>query len=269
MNAYPAPEIPVILLSIVTFASAYLSGSIPVAWLIARWATGKDLRRMGSGNVGVMNTALSVARWAGLIAFLGEITKGVLVVVYPPLLGADETMIGLGDCRGRYWHSLASLVGIQRRARQHRRFSCLRSDLVSEFAAPGGVLDHGVCSVQQVVLCHEGNPHSAPVHFLVCQPLGMVHPHRPGAKPALSERPTTLQRRSPADQTALVEPLGLPHQPAAPWALGAVTVLRWPRKTIVKVILILFRSITLFLRKQKAFLLGNANTGHFYSVLTA
>ena len=40
----------------------YLIGSIPVAWIVAKLVTGQDLRQMGSGNVGVMNTALSVAR---------------------------------------------------------------------------------------------------------------------------------------------------------------------------------------------------------------
>ncbi len=35
---------------------------------------------MGSGNVGVMNVALSATRWAGLIVFLGEAAKGLVAV---------------------------------------------------------------------------------------------------------------------------------------------------------------------------------------------
>ena len=58
----------------------YLLGSIPLAWIVARLVTGKDLRTLGSGNVGVMNVALSVTRWAGLLVFLGELFKGVLAV---------------------------------------------------------------------------------------------------------------------------------------------------------------------------------------------
>jgi glycerol-3-phosphate acyltransferase PlsY len=83
------------LLAIGCFAGAYLLGSIPVAWLLARWVTGQDLRRMGSGNVGVMNTALSVARWVGLIVFLTEIAKGVLAVAIPRWLGANDFLISL------------------------------------------------------------------------------------------------------------------------------------------------------------------------------
>ena len=73
----------------------YLLGSIPVAWLIAKGVTGKDLRQMGSGNVGVLNTAISVARWAGLLVFLAEATKGTLAVVLARALGGDEIAIGL------------------------------------------------------------------------------------------------------------------------------------------------------------------------------
>ena len=73
----------------------YLLGSIPVAWLVAKLVTGHDLRQMGSGNVGVMNTALSVHRWAGLLVFVAEIAKGVLAVVASRALDGSETAIGL------------------------------------------------------------------------------------------------------------------------------------------------------------------------------
>jgi glycerol-3-phosphate acyltransferase PlsY len=68
----------------------YLLGSIPVAWILARVVTGQDLRQLGSGNVGVMNTALSVARWAGLLVFLAEAAKGVLAVILARMLGGGE-----------------------------------------------------------------------------------------------------------------------------------------------------------------------------------
>ncbi|MFQ5942293.1 MAG: glycerol-3-phosphate acyltransferase [Anaerolineales bacterium] len=60
--------------------AGYLLGSIPIAWIVAKLVTGKDLRTLGSGNVGVMNVAISVTRWAGLLVFLGEAAKGVLAV---------------------------------------------------------------------------------------------------------------------------------------------------------------------------------------------
>ncbi|HEX9674965.1 MAG TPA: glycerol-3-phosphate acyltransferase [Anaerolineales bacterium] len=62
-------------------SAGYLLGSIPLAWIVTRLVTGKDLRNLGSGNVGVMNVALSVTRWAGLLVFLGEAAKGALAVL--------------------------------------------------------------------------------------------------------------------------------------------------------------------------------------------
>lgn len=81
---------------VVLIAAGYLLGSIPVAWLVARLVTGQDLRRVGSGNVGVMNVALSVARWAGLLVFLAEAAKGALAVALARSLGGGEIGVGLG-----------------------------------------------------------------------------------------------------------------------------------------------------------------------------
>jgi glycerol-3-phosphate acyltransferase PlsY len=81
-----------ILLSIL---AGYLIGSIPMAWIVTKLVTGRDLRDVGSGNVGVMNVALSVARWAGLIVFLFEALKGVLAVILARQLIGTELGIGL------------------------------------------------------------------------------------------------------------------------------------------------------------------------------
>ena len=68
----------------------YLIGSIPVAWILTKLVSGQDLRALGSGNVGVMNTALSVHRWTGALVFLAEILKGVGAVWVSRYFGADE-----------------------------------------------------------------------------------------------------------------------------------------------------------------------------------
>lgn len=74
--------------------AGYLLGSIPVAWLITELVAHKDLRKLGSGNVGVMNTAISVHRWTGLIVFAAELAKGVLAVVIPRALDGSEIAVG-------------------------------------------------------------------------------------------------------------------------------------------------------------------------------
>ena len=56
---------------------AYLLGSIPFSYLIAR-AKGVDLKRVGSGNVGATNVARSVGLPYGVLAFLLDWGKGAL-----------------------------------------------------------------------------------------------------------------------------------------------------------------------------------------------
>jgi glycerol-3-phosphate acyltransferase PlsY len=75
--------------------AGYFIGSIPFAWIVSRLVTGQDLRQMGSGNVGVLNTALSVSRWAGLLVFVAEATKGILAVILARGVGGGEIDIFL------------------------------------------------------------------------------------------------------------------------------------------------------------------------------
>ena len=74
----------------------YLLGSIPVAWILTKLVTDQDIRKMGSGNVGVMNVMLSVSRWAGLLVFLAEAIKGILAVVIGQAFGGGDIVLSAG-----------------------------------------------------------------------------------------------------------------------------------------------------------------------------
>ena len=56
-------------------ALAYLLGSIPFSYLVAR-SRGIDVRTVGSGNVGATNVMRSAGRAAGLAAFFLDFLKG-------------------------------------------------------------------------------------------------------------------------------------------------------------------------------------------------
>ena len=56
---------------------AYLLGSVPFAFLIAR-AHGKDLRTIGSGNIGATNLARAAGRKWGYTCFALDVLKGLL-----------------------------------------------------------------------------------------------------------------------------------------------------------------------------------------------
>jgi glycerol-3-phosphate acyltransferase PlsY len=64
-----------ILVRVTVMAAAYLLGSIPFSYLVAR-RRGVDVRAVGSGNVGATNVMRSVGRGAGLLAFALDFLKG-------------------------------------------------------------------------------------------------------------------------------------------------------------------------------------------------
>jgi glycerol-3-phosphate acyltransferase PlsY len=57
---------------------AYLLGSIPFSYIVAR-RRGVDVRRVGSGNVGATNVMRNVGKAAGLAAFALDFLKGLAV----------------------------------------------------------------------------------------------------------------------------------------------------------------------------------------------
>ena len=60
--------------------TAYLIGSIPSAYLIARTYKNIDIRSAGSGNVGGMNTYSVVGLFPGIITVLLDMAKGAAAV---------------------------------------------------------------------------------------------------------------------------------------------------------------------------------------------
>jgi len=67
---------------------AYLVGSFPTAYLVVKKITGQDIKKVGSGNIGAMNTARALKNFGkeklAIIGFLAvliiDMTKGALAV---------------------------------------------------------------------------------------------------------------------------------------------------------------------------------------------
>ena len=58
----------------------YFLGSIPTAYIVTRLKTGKDIRKLGGGNVGGLNTLKEVGLIPAIIGTLIDISKGAAVV---------------------------------------------------------------------------------------------------------------------------------------------------------------------------------------------
>jgi len=59
---------------------AYLLGAIPFGFLLVKWKTGRDVRSLGSGNIGATNVLRTLGRLPGIITLLLDIGKGGLAV---------------------------------------------------------------------------------------------------------------------------------------------------------------------------------------------
>jgi glycerol-3-phosphate acyltransferase PlsY len=108
--------VPVNLSQILILAiGGYLIGSIPIAYLITRLLTGRDIRRLGTGNVGVMNTIRQAGFPAGMLAFVGEGSKGAAAYTLGRALSNnDERLIlltGLAAMVGVNWSIFLGFAG--------------------------------------------------------------------------------------------------------------------------------------------------------------
>ena len=73
--------------SILLVIGAYLLGSVPSAYLVARWSRGVDIRRYGSGNVGATNLLKITSKWLAILVIIFDLGKGAVMVWIAQLLG--------------------------------------------------------------------------------------------------------------------------------------------------------------------------------------
>lgn len=76
-------------------AGAYLLGSIPFSFVVARLFGVADVRRVGSGNVGATNVMRSAGVVAGLIAFALDTSKGAVATAVAASLSDDPWLPAL------------------------------------------------------------------------------------------------------------------------------------------------------------------------------
>lgn len=84
------------------FACAFLLGSIPWGVIISRVAYKKDIRNVGSGNIGATNALRAMGKRGGASVFLLDMGKGVLAgllggVIWPHWV--DAASLGIADAR--------------------------------------------------------------------------------------------------------------------------------------------------------------------------
>ena len=74
--------------------AAYLLGSIPFGLLIAR-AHGKDLRSIGSGNIGATNVSRALGRKWAYVCFVLDVLKGLIPMLATMLIAEPDSVVTL------------------------------------------------------------------------------------------------------------------------------------------------------------------------------
>jgi len=102
------PSLPIVLTTVL----AYLLGGLPFGYWFVRLSTGKDIRTMGSGNIGATNVHRTSGGKAGIIVLLLDILKGFLAVLIaavvngkdPNALALAVVAVVLGHCYPVFLH---------------------------------------------------------------------------------------------------------------------------------------------------------------------
>lgn len=94
--------------------AAYLLGSVPVAYLVAKYSTGVDLRQFGSGNLGASNLLKLTSKRKAIPVILFDLLKGVVLVIVAHSIGLDITqqvVIGIAAIIGHNWSAFLHFHG--------------------------------------------------------------------------------------------------------------------------------------------------------------
>ena len=85
---------------------AYLFGSIPAAYLAAKWSRRIDIRQYGSGNVGASNLLKFTSKRVAIPIIIFDLGKGAMVVWVAQLMGlgiVQQVTVGLAAIVGHNW----------------------------------------------------------------------------------------------------------------------------------------------------------------------
>lgn len=102
------------MLYVLVVAGAYLVGSIPFAYLAGRLLAGKDLRVVGTGNLGTHNVFHEVGKAAGVAVFFLDCGKMAFTVLAIRLAGAPlavQSLAALAVIAGHNWSVFTGFRG--------------------------------------------------------------------------------------------------------------------------------------------------------------
>lgn len=91
---------------ILLILAAYFLGSVPAAYLVAKWSREIDIRQYGSGNVGLANLWGLTSKRVAIPTIIFDLGKGMVMVWAAQLIGlgiAQQVTVGLAAIIGHNW----------------------------------------------------------------------------------------------------------------------------------------------------------------------
>jgi glycerol-3-phosphate acyltransferase PlsY len=85
---------------------AYLLGSFPTAFILAKILRGRDIREMGDGNMGAQNVFHQINPAAGIAVGFTDAFKGALIVTLARVMGLPQSIVlicGVAAVLGHNW----------------------------------------------------------------------------------------------------------------------------------------------------------------------
>lgn len=105
------PSIPYPAQLAIIALAAYFLGGLPFGYWFVRLSFGKDIRTMGSGNIGATNVQRTAGSKAGIIVLLLDIFKGFLAVWLAAIFTqADAVALALAACSVMLGHCFPVLL---------------------------------------------------------------------------------------------------------------------------------------------------------------
>ncbi|MEW5784769.1 MAG: glycerol-3-phosphate acyltransferase [Bacillota bacterium] len=92
---------------------AYLIGAFPTAYVFGRLFRGVDIRKVGSGNVGGMNTVKEAGVAAGLLTIAVDTGKGALAVYLAALVGGGAESMPAAALMAILGHNFNPFLGLK------------------------------------------------------------------------------------------------------------------------------------------------------------
>ncbi|PZV08735.1 MAG: acyl-phosphate glycerol 3-phosphate acyltransferase [Leptolyngbya sp.] len=104
-----------VLAIVLLLVAAYLLGSLPTGYLVARGVKGIDIRQYGSGGTGATNVLRTVGKGAAIAVLIIDLLKGLLAVLLVALVWPQVAALSALDALWQPWVAvgagLLALVG--------------------------------------------------------------------------------------------------------------------------------------------------------------